>query len=89
MFKQPSPLEAPPGATLLPSVGQVQGAQFLPAKTPKESWVIAQYTDHKGKWNQLNLPFLDAMYLLNLLKAVQLQSGFKMPDDPFANPSKK
>ena len=71
MFTQPSPLAAPPGATLLPDVGQVQGTVFLPAKTQKESWVIAQYTDHKGKWNQLNLPFLDAMCLLELLKAVQ------------------
>lgn len=84
MLEQQSPLIAPPGATLLPVVGHIQGVSIVPAKTPKETWVVLQYTDQKEEWKQVNVPFLDAMYLLNLLKAIQVRTGFKMPDDPFS-----
>jgi len=84
MFENQSPLIAAPGVTLLPTVGQIQGVSIVPAKSPKETWVVLQYTDQKEELKQVNVPFLDAMYLLNLLKAIQLKTEFKMPDDPFA-----
>jgi hypothetical protein len=28
------------------------------------------------------MPFLDAMYLLNLLRAIQRDGDFQMPEDP-------
>jgi len=30
------------------------------------------------KWHELTMPFLDAMYLLNLLAAVKKDSGFQI-----------
>ncbi len=84
MFEQ-NPLQPPTGVNALPPVARIEGAMFLPDKTPKESWATLQYSDDKGQLHQLNVPFLDAMYLLNLLKGMQAQSGFKMPDDPFAS----
>jgi hypothetical protein len=61
---------------------------LLPAPTPRDSTVQLQYTDQKGEWYQTTMPFLDAMYLLNLLKAMQMQSGFQMPENPLATPKK-
>ena len=87
MISQHGPLNPPPPVNLLPIVGRIQGAMLVPAKTPQENWVTIQYLDPQDKLHQMNVPFLDAMYLLNLLKAVQSQSSYKMPDDPFAKKS--
>lgn len=73
----------------LPDVGQIQGLMHFPARMPKDAKVQLQYTDQKGEWYQTNMPFLDAMYLLNLLKAMQIESGFRMPESPFVPPTEE
>ncbi len=66
----------------LPHVGRMQGVQFDNRPTPKASRISVQYTDLDGAWQELNMPFLDAMYLLNALKAIALDIGFDVPGDP-------
>lgn len=66
----------------LPDVGRIQGLALLGDRTPKGSGLSLQYTDREGGWHDLTMSFLDGMYLLNLLKAVQLDVGFAMPEDP-------
>jgi hypothetical protein len=77
------------GVNELPDVGQIQGLLLTPAPTPKDAKVTLQYTDQKQAWHQTTMPFLDAMYLLNLLKVMQIESGFRMPENPFEKPMKK
>ena len=68
----------------LPSVDRIQGAILQGDRTPQGSQVVAQYTDHKGEWFEVQMSFLDAMYLLNILRGIQEDIGYVMPDDPFA-----
>lgn len=68
----------------LPIVGRILGAQVNQEGTPNESTVVVQYTSRytgDKRWD-LKMPFLDAMYLLNILKEIQRRTGFEMPDDP-------
>jgi hypothetical protein len=43
-----------------------------------------QYTDvgAADSWQELSMSFLDGMYLLNLLRAIQRGESFQMPEDP-------
>lgn len=41
-----------------------------------------QYKDKSGQLHQLNMPMGDAMYLLSILKATQLNLDIPFPDDP-------
>ena len=68
----------------LPIVDRIQGATLEGDGTPEGSRVVAQYTDHKDEWFEFQMSFLDAMYLLNLLRSIQEEIGYAMPDDPFA-----
>lgn len=38
--------------------------------------------DARGARHCLDLPFLDAMFLWSMLRAIQLDTEFPMPDDP-------
>jgi len=66
----------------LPDVGRIQGAS-LRGQNPKNSTILLQYTDNEENWQEVRMPFLDGMYLLNLLKALQIEMGFDMPEDPY------
>ena len=66
----------------LPNADRIQGVQLEAGPTPDRSIVRMQYTDAQSRWHDLRMGFLDAMYLLNLLRAIQLDEGFEMPDDP-------
>ncbi len=70
----------------LPAVGRIQGASHGGDRTPKGTTVKVQYTDPQGRWHEMAMPFLDAMYLLNMLRAIQQDIGFVMPEDPYAPP---
>jgi hypothetical protein len=70
------------GNNELPDVRRIEGALLVPASTPKESFVRIVYSDKQNDRYQVTMPFLDAMYLLNVLKAMQMDSGFRMPDNP-------
>ena len=70
----------------LPDVGRIGGAVVSGGPAPETATIQIQYTDQQGQWHELHMPFLDGMYLLNCLKAIQLQTGFQMPDDPRQTP---
>lgn len=76
------------GVNELPSAGRIRGIMLIPAPAPKDAKVQLQYTDPEEEWHQMTMPFLDAMYLLNLLKAMQIESGFQMPESPLEPPKK-
>lgn len=69
---------------VLPAVGRIQGLTRSEGFDVPKIAVQLQYTDRSNGWHQVEMPFLDAMYLLNLLKALQQDVGFSMPDDPYA-----
>jgi hypothetical protein len=56
---------------LLPAVGQMVGVTLLRQATPRESSVEIAYSDRTGKLCRISVPLLDAMYLRNLLNAVE------------------
>jgi len=67
----------------LPVVDRIQGVSQLGNGMPHGTEVTVQYTDHTDEWFEVQMSFLDAMYLLNCLRAVQEDIGYVMPDDPF------
>jgi hypothetical protein len=75
--------DSTPMVNILPDANRIQGILFQPAQTPNDAQLQLQYTSADGKWHQVTMPFLDAMYLLSLLKGVQAETGFRIPDDPF------
>ena len=64
------------GVTKLPDVGRIQGFALQKSTTAALSTAAVQYTDRNGQWYELKMPFLDALYLLNLLEAASADSGF-------------
>lgn len=62
----------------LPVVGRIQGASADIHENPQSSDITIQYTDRTEKWHEVTMPFLDAMYLLNLLSAIKKDSGFQI-----------
>lgn len=70
------------GVNELPNVGRIQGVTLQGGPEPQNYQIQLQYTDAGDVWHQVEMPFLDAMYLLNLLKAAALEVGFSVPDDP-------
>lgn len=68
----------------LPDVGRIQGLSRTAGFDVPKIVVSLQYTDRSNGWHELEMPFLDAMYLLNCLRAIQQDVGYAMPDDPFA-----
>jgi hypothetical protein len=64
----------------LPDADRIQGMSLERGQSPKESYVMIQYTDHKQQWHEVRVPFLSAMYLLNMLKQLQADMNFHMPD---------
>lgn len=71
-----------PGSIPLPDADRIQGATVIGAGTRKDTRTRLRYSDANGKWYSLEMPFLDAMYLLNVLRAIQVDEGFEMPPDP-------
>ena len=61
----------------LPIVGRIQGAVLEPGPSHRESAVLVQYTDPNKELYELRMPLLDAMYLLNVLRAVEHDAGFE------------
>lgn len=55
----------------LPVVDHIQGCTTEPRATARETVVAVQYTDRAGKWYELQMPFLDAMFLRNMLNEVE------------------
>ncbi len=67
-----------PGVKKLPVVSKMNGLSF----SHDQAGLHIQYEDKGGHWYELSMPFLDGMYLLSLLKSLQLNIDFPFPDDP-------
>ena len=65
----------------LPLVDRIQGAHLLPGLSHETNGVRIQYSDQKGTWQELSMPLLEAMHLLNALKAIQKDTGYEMPEE--------
>lgn len=62
----------------LPPVGRIEGLRFAPragSTDPAHHQVELQYTDPAQGWHSVTMPFLDALYLLNLLEELATQTG--------------
>lgn len=73
-----------PPVNVLPAVGRIRGLTRSEGFDYQNMAVKLQYTDRSNTWHEVEMPFLDAMYLLNLLKAMQQDVGYAMPEDPYA-----
>jgi len=81
----PTQMRAPDsGANQLPAVGRIQILTRSEGFDYQRMAVTLKYTDRSNGWHQVEMPFLDAMYLLNLLKAMQQDVGYALPEDPYA-----
>lgn len=69
-----NPLPTPPHR--LPDVDRILGLSPLISTTAALSTALLQYTDRNGQLYELQMPFLDALYLLNLLEQASKDSGF-------------
>ena len=61
----------------LPVVDHMQGALLERAADPDKSICKLQYTDRQGQWYELEMPILDALYLLNALVGVEAEAGLR------------
>ncbi|MEQ9637109.1 MAG: hypothetical protein RLW68_13595 [Devosia marina] len=75
---EPQPETANSPINILPAVGKMMGASI----NYGHQAVGIQYKDKSGQLHQLNMPLGDAMYLLSILKATQLNLDIPFPDDP-------
>lgn len=69
----------------LPPVGRIQGVELRSAPTHQGSVVSVQYSTHSKEGigdYELVIPFLDAMYLLNVLRDLEKQTAFEGPQRP-------
>lgn len=63
----------------LPPVGRIQGVVLRPGASHQTSAVSLQYSTHNREGfgdYELVIPFLDAMYLLNVLRDLERETGF-------------
>ena len=69
----------------LPPVGRIQGVELSGGPAFRDSVVSVQYSAHNregyGDYD-LRIPFLDAMYLLNVLREFEKQTGFDKQNPP-------
>lgn len=60
----------------VPYVLKIYGLNVRQAETPKDSWVLLQYTDRNKELIELALPLYEALYLLDLLEAASKKGGY-------------
>ena len=64
--------------TKLPDVGRIQGVEFQLASVPEKSTCLLRYTGHIDTQSyEISIPAPDALYLLNLLAAMERDSGLR------------
>lgn len=72
----------------VPSVNadHILGAVLVTDNQGRPEWVDVQFQTADGEYpfQQVRMEFLNAMFLFSCLRAIQLETGFKMPDDPRA-----
>lgn len=60
----------------LPDVGRIQGVALSAAPTPQAAIVAVQYIDRTNALCEVRMSFLDALYLLNALEQISIDSGW-------------
>jgi len=62
--------------TKLPPVGRIQGAALEARGTPDQQvlMVVLQYNSRTGELCEVEMPFGDAIYLLNILREMEKDS---------------
>lgn len=74
------------GITNMPVAGadHILGARITTDQKGRPEWVEVQYrtADAPNGVAQMRLDWLNALFLLSLLKSIQLDSGLPFPDDP-------
>ena len=66
----------------LPVVSRIQGAVLEGRELHEQSFVVIQYSHRKDELYELEIPFLDAMYLLNILRGIEKDMGFESRNKP-------
>jgi hypothetical protein len=93
---QPAPIASiygefvigPAGALKTISAGHMLGSRLRLGDDGKPAWVDLQWREKNGEVTQVEMPYVQAMYVLSLLKSHQLDSGYPFPDDPRAPTSR-
>lgn len=80
-----------PGSTApaSPPAGRILGLRLwcdTANQRPEQVELQIEWAGHR--FSDLQMPFVEAMALLTMLRAMQLDTGFQLPDDPRA-PSAK
>jgi hypothetical protein len=62
---------------------RILGAQLSYDSGGRPEWVEFQWQEEAGpEYRRMQLDFPNAMFLLSLLRSIQLESGIEFPDDP-------
>ena len=60
----------------LPSVGRIRGISLERDDDPQKAKITLEYADHTQQLTEVDIPLLDALYLLNLLEAMSKDENF-------------
>ncbi len=64
---------------------RILGARILHDAEGRPEWVDLQYhSSDDGRFHQIQMDFVNAVFVLSCLKSMQLDSGIPFPDDPRA-----
>lgn len=77
-----------PGAIPVISGGHILGSRVRSAPNGDPIGLDVQWREAGGRIVQLELPWIQAMFLLSLLRSHQLDTGLPFPDDPRAPPKR-
>jgi len=69
-------------AVLLPPVARIWGIGYYPDQVLRRSFCRLQYEDRNSQLFEVEMPVLDALYLLNLLRTVEHDSGLESVNRP-------
>ena len=60
----------------------ILGGQILHDAQGRPNFVLIQWQSGGGKIGELQVDYLNALFLLSMLKSIQLDQGTPFPDDP-------
>ena len=60
----------------------IRGARVVSDGKGRPAWVVVQYQEAGSAPVEVEMDFPNALFLLSLLKSLQLDSGVPFPDDP-------
>ena len=61
---------------------RILGALLVTDQQGRPEWIDIQYQTADGQtFHQVRMDYLNGMFLLSCLRAIQLETGFEMPED--------